>query len=91
MSLSSTAPSRKYTPVVVVDLCLRAQKLLLTRLLGPVPSDQIAVLLGLQHGDQVDARPHLLARELAGLLSALLYSFEPKSCSLSIPARNPSH
>jgi hypothetical protein len=67
---------RKYTPVVVVDLCLRTKELLLTRLLGPVSPHQVAVLLGLQHGDQVDARPHLLARELAGfLVSILLYSF----------------
>ena len=48
-------PELRSIPVVVVDLCLRAHQLLLARLLGPVSADQIAVLLGLEHGNEVDA------------------------------------
>lgn len=51
--------------VVVVDLGVLARKLLLALLVGKVSTDLIAVLLGLQQRNQVDARPHLLAGQLA--------------------------
>lgn len=75
-------------PVVVVDLCLCAHQLLLARLLGPVPADQIAVLLGLEHGNEVDARPHLLARKLTERENIRQHSWS--LCSpLDIPALPP--
>ena len=75
-------------PVVVVDLCLCAHQLLLARLLGPVSADQIAVLLGLEHGNEVDTRPHLLARKLAEREVIRQYSWF--LCSLrNVPALPP--
>lgn len=53
-------------PVAVVHLGLGTQKLLLAGLVGQHPADLVAVLLGLQQGDQVDARPHLLSCQFAG-------------------------
>ena len=50
--------------VRVVHLEVLAQELLLTRLVRQMPSYEITVLLGLENGDQVDARPHLLASKL---------------------------
>lgn len=51
-------------PVAVVDLEVVAQQLLLALLVGEVAAHEVAVLLGLQEGDQVDAGPHLLTAEL---------------------------
>lgn len=51
--------------VVVVHLGVLARKLLLALLVGKVSADLVAVLLGLQQRNQVDARPHLLAGQLA--------------------------
>jgi hypothetical protein len=81
-------PALRGIPVVVVDLCLRAHKLLLARLLGPVSADQIAVLLGLEHGNEVDARPHLLARKLAE--REVIRQYSCFLCSpLNVPALPP--
>lgn len=52
-------------PVAVVDLCVLAQQLLLALLVGPESSHLVAVLFGLEEGNQVDASPHLLAGKLA--------------------------
>jgi len=81
-------PELRSIPVVVVDLCLRAHQLLLARLLGPVSADQIAVLLGLEHGNEVDTRPHLLARKLAEREVVRQYSWF-LYCLLNIPAFSP--
>lgn len=49
----------------MVDLrVLAAKELALAGLVGKVTTDLVAVLLGLEHGDEVDARPHLLSGEL---------------------------
>lgn len=58
----------KYSPVGMVDLDVLAQQFLLAGLLGQVAPDLIAVLFGLEEGDQVDAAPHLLAGEFTGVL-----------------------
>lgn len=55
----------KNIPVAVVDLCLCAEQLSLTGLVGKVTTDLVTVLLCLQHGDKVDTRPHLFASEFA--------------------------
>lgn len=52
-------------PLVIVHLGVLAHQLLLPLLVGPVPSDLVAVFFGLQEGDQVDASPHLLTGQLA--------------------------
>lgn len=53
-------------PLIVVDLeVVAAHELPLALLVGQVAADLVAVLLGLEGGDQVDAGPHLLAGELA--------------------------
>ena len=52
-------------PVPVVDLEVLPHELPLPRLVGQVSPDLVAVLLGLQQGDEVDAGPHLLAGVLA--------------------------
>lgn len=54
-------------PLVVVDLeVLAAHEVALALLVGQVAAHLVAVLLGLEGGDEVDAGPHLLAGELAG-------------------------
>lgn len=50
-------------PIRVINLVVLAQKLLLARLISQMSADEITILLGLQEGDKVDARPHLLAGE----------------------------
>ena len=50
--------------VGVVDFLLAAQELLLASLVGQMAADLVAVLLGLQEGGQVQARPNLLTGEL---------------------------
>jgi hypothetical protein len=57
---------RRSVPIRVVNSHVFPQKLLLSRLVRQVPPDLVAVLLGLEERDEVDARPHLLAGELAG-------------------------
>ena len=47
----------------MVDPRLLAQQLPLPRLVGPGPPHQVAVLLRLEQRYQMDAAPHLLARE----------------------------
>jgi hypothetical protein len=49
----------------VVNLCLCTEQLLLASLVGKVTTDLITVFFCLQHGDQVDTRPHLFASEFA--------------------------
>ena len=48
----------------MVDLDVLSQQLLLSRLVRKVSSNEVTVLFGLEYGDQVDSRPHLLAGEL---------------------------
>ncbi|KAI0845379.1 hypothetical protein F5Y00DRAFT_246443 [Daldinia vernicosa] len=48
----------------IINLHILAQQLLLARLVGEVSAHEVAVFLGLEQGDQVDARPHLFAGEL---------------------------
>jgi hypothetical protein len=60
-------------PVAVVDSRLRAKQLLLPRLVRQVPSHLIAVFFGLQRGNEVYPRPHLLACEFAE-------ARQPRSC-----------
>jgi hypothetical protein len=55
----------KNAPVRVVDLGVVAHQLLLARLVGQIPAHLVAVLLGLQKRDEVDAGPDLLAAQLA--------------------------
>lgn len=49
--------------VIDLDVLAAGQQRPLTRLVGQVAPDLVAVLLGLERGDQVDAGPHLLAGE----------------------------
>lgn len=51
-------------PVRVVHLGLGAQQRLLARLVRVVSPDLVAVFLGLEERDEVDARPHLFSCEL---------------------------
>ena len=51
-------------PILVVNLHVVANQGLLPRLVRPVSPHLITVLLGLQQGNEVDASPHLLTREL---------------------------
>ena len=51
-------------PIFVVNPHVVANQGLLPRLIGPVSPHLITVLLGLQQGNEVDASPHLLTREL---------------------------
>ena len=57
---------RPHVSIGVIHLGILTEQLLLAGLVSQVSSDEIAVLLGLQEGDQVDAGPHLLAGQLAG-------------------------
>lgn len=65
----------------MVDLGLCAQKLLFSSLVCQVSSNLIAVLFGLQGGDEVYARPHLLAREFTVLTLARAHNtpFNPNA------------
>lgn len=62
---SKRSKQKQNTPVRIIDLHVLAQQLLLPGLVGQVPPDKVAVLLGLEERDQVDAAPHLLAGEFA--------------------------
>lgn len=53
--------TRLVPPVRMVDLQVLAQEILLPRLVGPIPPYLIPIFLRLQHRDQMDPRPHLLA------------------------------
>lgn len=70
-STISPIPSTRTTrlPVAVIHLGLRAEQLLLPRLVRVMPAHQIAVFFCLQHGNEVDARPHLLAGQFTALVS----------------------
>lgn len=63
---------RPHEAVGVVDLGVLAQQLLLALLVGEVAANLVAVLLGLQDGEEVDARPRLLAGVLAVCLGLWL-------------------
>lgn len=52
----------------MVDLGVVTQQLLLALLVGQVSSHLVAVLFGLEEGDEVDASPHLFTGKLAVLL-----------------------
>jgi hypothetical protein len=52
-------------PIRVVRARGAAQQLLLPRLICQMPPHQVPVLLRCQEGDEMDPRPHLLARQLA--------------------------
>lgn len=61
-------------PVVVVNLHVLAKELLLPLLVREVPAHLVAVLLGLEDGEEVDPRPVLLAGVLAvSALAAVLF------------------
>lgn len=65
--LGRNSKGRLDEAVAVVHLeVLTAHELALAGLVGQVAADLVAVLLGLQDGDEVDAGPHLLAGEFAG-------------------------
>jgi hypothetical protein len=64
---------KKYAPVRVVDLGLRAQQLLLTRLVSVVPTDLVAVFLSLEEGKNVQTAPDLLTGEFTGAVHQFLY------------------
>lgn len=49
----------------MVDLCLTTEQFPLAGLVGEVAAHLVAVFFCLQHGDQVDAGPHLFAGEFA--------------------------
>lgn len=53
-----------HIPFGVVNLRLRAQKLLLTLLVGVVATDLVTVFLGLEERCDVQTRPHLLPSKL---------------------------
>lgn len=59
----------------MVDLGVVAQQLLLALLVGQVSSHLVAVLFGLEEGNEVDAGPHLFTGELAALLLMIWCSF----------------
>lgn len=50
----------------MINLGVLAHQLLLARLVGQVAADLVAVLLGLEQRDQVDAAPHLFAGKFTG-------------------------
>jgi hypothetical protein len=56
----------KTIPIAMVNLGLCTEQLSLASLVGKVTTDLIAVFFCCQHGDEVDARPHLFAGEFAG-------------------------
>lgn len=70
LSTGSEHPTTLHAPVRVVDFRLRAQQLLLHLLASQCPPHHVPVLLGLQQWDQMDAAPHLLARQFTASLSA---------------------
>lgn len=77
MSVSRTCDCQQlqtYTPfwaslgnllVRVIHLCVLAHELLLALLISEVPTDLVAVLLGLEERNQMDTRPHLFASKFA--------------------------
>lgn len=66
----SNCKSRTDISVRVVSLDgLVSEQLLLALDVSQVATDEIAVLFGLEGGDQVDAGPHLLTREFSSVNS----------------------
>lgn len=65
-AIATTLSGREgeHPPVRVVSAALTAQQLLLAGFVGEIAAGLVAVLLGLQNGRKVDARPGLLARIL---------------------------
>jgi hypothetical protein len=62
---NTTSSNRPNIPIGVVDLGICAEKLLLARLIGVVPTDLVTVLLSLEERSDVVTGPHLLTGELA--------------------------
>lgn len=56
---------KKHIPITVVDLGLCTQQFSFAGLVSEVTTDLVAVFFCLQHGNQVDAGPHLFAGEFA--------------------------
>lgn len=90
------------TPVTVIDPRLCTKQLLFSRLVCQISSHLVAIFFSLQCGDEMYARPHLLAREFARTMSALRKTqFTPSIrivChilvlpdSLSDPPESPGH
>jgi hypothetical protein len=54
-------------PVTVISTRLASKKLLFSCFVGEVPSHKITIFFCLEDGNEVDARPHLFACELAAI------------------------
>jgi hypothetical protein len=66
-------------PVGVVDLGIGAEKLLLARLVGVVPTDLVAVFLSLEERSEVQTGPHLLTGELTTVKHVSVIEFTSSS------------
>lgn len=62
-------------PIRVVNAGILAKQLLLASLVGIPPTHLVAVLLGLEEGDEMDTRPHLLAGQFAGKVERNMVSW----------------
>lgn len=74
-------------PFAVVRLAGFARQLLLAGLVRPEPPHLVSVLLGLQHWNQVDACPHLLASEFTSTRNTMLAPIIFKGFSVGIEGR----
>lgn len=79
----------KTSPIRMINLRLPTHQLLLPRLISPRPPHQIPILLRLKHRYQMDARPHLLPRELTIVAPTDQPAVIPLKSTLSPPPTLP--